>query len=269
MSNLQLPVDVSCIKKENEKFEEEQFNNHRVKCIKTEEAATDKLWTEVDIGPIKIEETVYNNIKEELVDALDNESACKVPETSAKSTKSHNRRELVRGFHQRILQLDKNKSQAWSHQSSRISNAEHMAELRQRLINLEQPINLPGNDHAKPSSQLRRELEQRLMDVDSVHRKKLQCHRQSMAKVKLHSETAAAQRMRTLRQRRRDLQNSKSNCNSSSTAPQLSVNRMQEFRQRLLNATKVAVATKTQKQIKRSKLKQTMEGTKKLSKTGT
>ncbi|XP_062121256.1 uncharacterized protein LOC133835276 isoform X1 [Drosophila sulfurigaster albostrigata] len=272
----QLTVDVSCIKNENKDHveEEEQCDSQKMNVIKTEpaeETTTDKLWTEIDIGPIKLEENLYNIEKEVEVETFDKESACKLPEeASEKSGKSQNRREIVRNFHQRILQLDTHQSQPWSYQSKSISNAQHMRELRQRLMNLEQSAgnsSSDSNDCGTPSSQLRRELEQRLMDVDSFHRAKKLSNRQRVA-VKLPSETEAAQRMRRLRQRRRDLQSAHSNCNSPTTPLELSANRMEEFRQRLLKTTIVAATAKTQKQLRNLTHKKSIGG-KKLSKPAT
>ncbi|KAH8392409.1 hypothetical protein KR215_007675 [Drosophila sulfurigaster] len=265
-------ADVSCIKNEKKEHveEEEQCDSHKMNVIKTEpaeETTTDKLWTEIDIGPIKLEENLYNIEKEVEVETFDKERACKLPEeASEKSGKSQNRREIVRNFHQRILQLDTHQSQPWSYQTKSISNAQHMRELRQRLMNLEKSSS-DSNDCGTPSSQLRRELEQRLMDVDSFHRANKLSNRQRVA-VKLPSETEAAQRMRRLRQRRRDLQSAHSNCNSPTTPLELSANRMEEFRQRLLKTTIVAATAKTQKQLRNLTQKKSI-GDKKLSKPAT
>ncbi|XP_062121258.1 uncharacterized protein LOC133835276 isoform X3 [Drosophila sulfurigaster albostrigata] len=74
----QLTVDVSCIKNENKDHveEEEQCDSQKMNVIKTEpaeETTTDKLWTEIDIGPIKLEENLYNIEKEVEVETFDKE----------------------------------------------------------------------------------------------------------------------------------------------------------------------------------------------------
>ncbi|XP_034473107.1 uncharacterized protein LOC117780615 [Drosophila innubila] len=270
MSGMQPTLDVSCIKKEDlqeeEEFEEEEWNSNIVKCIKVEymELAENQLLpTEIEVGPVKIEENVYNNIKMESKHLLHVEkaagkvSARNLIVNAAKETKSNNRREVVRIFHQRLMSLDMATDKFNSSSSSlqirhkdlirspSISNAEHMRELRQRLMNLDKSITPTKKHPAKTSNQLNRELEQRQMQHDSVNTTK----RNTIPKeiIVLPPRTppkSGAQRMRELRQRRRDLQSANqsrkeiiSQCTNSRppTPPELSVKRMRELRQRLLN----------------------------------
>lgn len=183
-------------------------------------------------------------------------------------TKSNNRRIIVREHHQRLLKLDmavkpNNRSAAdprslappkssaqrmremrqrrrKADSATHPPNRQRMQDLRQRLMNLEQPIKLRA---FKTSSQRSREPHSRLLQPENVQ-KPVQTENKS-------SETrtppkSSAQRMRELRQRRRDLQNDnnpaaqKSNTTNSrpQTPPDLSVKRMRDFRRRLLELDK-------------------------------
>jgi len=198
---------------------------------------------------------------------------------AARETKSNNRREVVRIFHQRLMSLDKATDKFNSNSSSvqirhkdlsrspSISNAEHMRELRQRLMNLDKSITPTEKHPAKTSNQLKRQHEQRQMQHEGVNSTKRNTKPTEI--IVLPPKTppkSGAQRMRELRQRRRDHQSAnqstKEIINQSTnsrppTPPELSVKRMRELRQRLLNldqSLKVTQAeNKPKTQTKRAK----------------
>ncbi|XP_064553908.1 uncharacterized protein LOC135439179 [Drosophila montana] len=238
--------------------------------------------TEMDIGPIKIEPGVNREIKMEYEEAQQKlqsvEHAVSGKYTVSQRAqashqlpavvKSNNRRIIVRELHQRLLKLDmaikpskrsaadprslpppKSSAQRMREMRQRRRkadsathppNRQRMQDLRQRLMNLEQPIKLPAS---KTSTQKSSELHSRLLQPENVQTPAKNSENKSSEIPRIRTTPkSSAQRMRELRQRRRDLQNDntpaeqkRSTKNSRpQTPPDLSVKRMREFRQRLL-----------------------------------
>ncbi|XP_017856742.1 PREDICTED: CD209 antigen-like [Drosophila arizonae] len=209
---------------------------------------------EMDIGPIKIEERLHTEIKQECdetqqtINSLGGEKHLEfcqcIPVSAAASTeaKSNNRRSTVNELRERLMKVDMasaqvNKSKSnnlIAEQSGRQSSsssllrAQQMRDLRQRLMNLERPKEAPQQKPKISSSQRKRELHQRLLQLDQrgelTERGRSQSSEDQARR--LTANSSAQQDTNT-----DNSSNNNNNCFSSRTrtSPELNVKRMHEF----------------------------------------
>ncbi|EDV99035.1 uncharacterized protein LOC6566490 [Drosophila grimshawi] len=242
----------------------DQGNNTKIKC----ETDNQLDVNEIDLGPVKIEPLVKIEIKPEDEGLNLNEHSAtedgnctflrlKPLHRLLPVKKSNNRREIVRDIHQRLLNLDKainpsNKltqlrQRCKDHKSAfqPISSAQHMRDLRQRLMNLDNQLNPPDTAKSR-DSQVKPEFQRRLLRLNNGNTTcKTTKNTQDDFLLRRTSPKSSAQRMREMRQRRCDLNNSngladnnQSNKSRPPTPPELSARRMRDFRQRLLQLDK-------------------------------
>lgn len=194
------------------------------------------------------------------------ESCRSIPVAPAASTeaKSNNRRTVVNELRERLMKVDmasvqvnkaktNNLTAEQSQQQSSSSSLPHvqqMRDLRQRLMNLERPKKLPQQKPVISSRQSKRELHQRLLQLDQ--RGKQTERRRRVSSEDEANANAGAQR----RQQQLSQQDNNNNYTNSlpKTPTELNVKRMHEFRQRLLKLDKSLPAFKSKRKENGSKI---------------
>ncbi|KRG03048.1 nuclear transcription factor Y subunit gamma isoform X2 [Drosophila mojavensis] len=234
---------------------------------------------EMDIGPIKIEERLHTEIKQECDETQqtinmggeNHLELCQcIPVAPAASTeaKSNNRRSTVNELRERLMKVDMASAQVNKSKSSNLTaeqsgrqssssslpRAQQMRDLRQRLMNLERPKEVPQQKPKISSSQRKRELHQRLLQLDQRGELTERARSQSSEDRarSLTANSSAQQDNNT-----DNSSNNNNNCTSSRarTPPELNVKRMHEFRQRLLKLDKSRPEFKSTNKRKESGIK--------------